>query len=299
MEKIYQELKKTFKERIKKDYPLSEFTTFKTGGKAKIIVFPENIDEVKKILKISSEYGIKTVFLGNGSNVLISDDGIDGIVIITSLMKNIGIENGYIFAECGVKISSLLKFLILNKKGGLEFLAGIPGTVGGATFTNSGLKKEWISKRIKKVDVLDKEGNILSLKDSSLKFSYRKSNLEGYFIWKVYLELMKKNEEKIKEEIKKFIIMRKKKQPIGERCAGSVFKNLENGIFAGKIIENCGLKGYRIGGAKVSEKHANFIINTGNATSSQIYSLIKLIQKIVKEKYNIELETEIKLIGKF
>ena len=288
-----------FKDEFKENYPLSEFTTFKTGGKADFIVFPKNIEETKEILKISNDFALPVLILGKGSNILISDKGFKGIVLCTLKLNQIEILNEKIISEPGVKLSTLLNVSFKKKLSGLEFLIGIPGTVGGAVLMNAGLKEKWISGKIEKVEVIDKKNlDTITLSKNEILFGYRKSGLENYFIWKTHFKLEKNLPEKIKKKLQFYIREKIKKQPLFLPSAGSIFKNPE-GKFAGELIEKCGLKGYKIGNVKISEKHANFILNLGNATSSQIYQLIKLIQNQVKKRYNIELEPEIKIIGEF
>lgn len=296
---ILKELKSFLNNRIKENISLKEFTSFKTGGIAKIVVFPENKEEIEKIFSLCEKHKKKFLILGKGTNVLISDYGFEGIVIITSLLDRIKKDNNFLICQAGVKISSLLNFCIKNNLSGIEFLSGIPGTIGGAVITNAGLKKEWIGEKIKWVEVYNPEKNKFErIKKEEIEFSYRYSNLEKFFIISICLKLEIGEKEKILKKIKEFIDERKNKQPIEKHSAGSVFKNPE-GKFAGKLIEDCGLKGFCIGDACISEKHANFIINKENAKSSEIYKLIELSRKKVKEKYGIELEPEIKIIGKF
>ena len=296
---IKDELKNFLSERVKENTLLSQFTSFKTGGIAKIIVFPENKEEVKEIFYLSEKYQKDILILGKGTNILISDYGFDGIVLSTLLLNKIKKEENFIISESGVLISSLLNFCLKNNSGGIEFLSGIPGTIGGALITNAGLKKEWIGEKVEWVEVYDKKKKDFEiLKREEIKFSYRDSNLKNMFIINACLRTEKKRKEEIKNKIQNYMKERREKQPLRENSAGSVFKNPEN-FYAGELIEKCGLKGYCIGDAYISERHANFIINKGKAKSSDIYNLIKIIQNKVKEKFGVELELEIKIIGKF
>jgi len=296
---IKDELKNFLSERVKENTLLSQFTSFKTGGIAKIIVFPENKEEVKEIFYLSEKYQKDILILGKGTNILISDYGFDGIVLSTLLLNKIKKEENFIISESGVLISSLLNFCLKNNSGGIEFLSGIPGTIGGALITNAGLKKEWIGEKVEWVEIYDKKKKDFEiLKREEIKFSYRDSNLKNMFIINACLRTEKKRKEEIKNKIQNYMKERREKQPLRENSAGSVFKNPEN-FYAGELIEKCGLKGYCIGDACISERHANFIINKGKAKSSDIYNLIKIIQNKVKEKFGVELELEIKIIGKF
>ncbi len=296
---ILNELKKDIGERIKENFPLSMYTSFKTGGKGKVIVFPVNRMEVEKIFLLCEKHKEKILILGKGTNVLISDYGFDGVIISTLFLNKIRKQNNFIICECGVSISHLLNFCIKNNLGGIEFLSGIPGTIGGAVISNAGLKKKWIGEKIEWVEVYEgKEKEFKVLKKEELEFSYRNSNLKNKFVMNICLKLEEKRKEKIIEEIRSFMNERRKKQPLGEKSAGSIFKNPE-GYYAGKIIEECGFKGFCIGDACISKKHANFIINKGKAKSSEIYKVMEIIKEKVKEKSGIELIPEIKIIGKF
>jgi len=296
---IKDEFKNFLSERVKENTLLSQFTSFKTGGIAKIIVFPENKEEVKDIFYLSEKYQKDILILGKGTNILISDYGFDGVIISTLLLKKITKKENFIISESGVLISSLLNFCLKNNSGGIEFLSGIPGTIGGALITNAGLKKEWIGEKVEWVEIYDKKKKDFEiLKREEIKFSYRDSNLKNMFIINACLRTEKKRKEEIKNKIQNYMKERIEKQPLRENSAGSVFKNPEN-FYAGELIEKCGLKGYCIGDACISERHANFIINKGKAKSSDIYNLIKIIQNKVKEKFRVELELEIKIIGKF
>ncbi len=292
-------LKSEFKENYFKNFPLSEYTSFRCGGKAKYLVYPNTIEKVIKIFEVLKELKEKFLILGNGTNILVSDNGFDGVVISTLKMKNYNVCENTLECECGIKISDLLKICVKNSLSGIEFLAGIPGTLGGGIKNNAGLKKEWISEKIAYVEYLNIENlNITKKEKEKIFFSYRKSEFgDNIFIWRAGLLLEKKNKEEIKKEIKKHVEERSKKQPLGY-SAGSIFKN-PYPYYAGELIEKCGLKGYSIGDCFVSEKHANFIINKGEAKAKDIYRLIKIIKEKVKEKFNIELELEIQLIGEF
>lgn len=296
---LEKKLREIFKERFSENFPLSEYTSFKCGGKAKYIVFPVNIDEVLKIFEILKDYKEKFLILGKGTNVLISDNGFDGVVISTLRMRKYEIENGIIKCECGLKISDILKICIENSLTGIEFLAGIPGSVGGAVKNNAGLKREWISEKINVVEYVDiSKLKVMKKRREEIFFDYRKSEFNNnFFIWRVEFFLQKGKKDIIKKMIKEYLEERKKRQPFGY-SAGSIFKN-PYPYFAGELIEKCGLKGFSIGDCYISEKHANFIINRGKGKAEDVYRLIKIIKEKVKEKFGIELETEIEIIGEF
>lgn len=293
-------LAKKFGDRFKINYPLANYTSFKCGGNAKYLVFPENIEEVREILNIAKEYKIEYFFLGKGTNLLISDTGFNGIMISTLRINNYFLEEeNNIRSECGVTISKLLKLCIINSLTGIEFLSGIPGTVGGAIKNNSGIKDKWILDKIEYVKFLDILNMEIKIKKRhEINFGYRKSEFnENTFIWEVKFILEKGDKRLIIEKIRDFLNERKMKQPTGY-SAGSIFKN-PYPFFAGELIEKCGLKGYKIGDCVISEKHANFIINQGQGKAKDVFQLIQLIKSKVKEKFGIDLELEIQLIGDF
>lgn len=287
-----------YKGKFLKDFPLSQYTSFRCGGIAKYLIYPETIDEIKKIIEISKNFKKNFVFLGKGTNVLVSDKGFDGIIISTLKMKKTYVYGNNIVCESGLKISEILNICIKNSLTGLEFLAGIPGTIGGAIKNNAGLKNKWISEKITYIEYLDIENlNIIKKEKKDIYFDYRKSGFKNEFIWKVEFLLERDNQIEIKKRINEYMRERIKKQPKGY-SAGSIFKN-PYPYYAGELIEKCGIKGYKIGDCYISEKHANFIINKGEGKSQDIYDLIKIIKQKVKEKFGIDLELEINLIGEF
>jgi len=298
MDEIKNALKEICKDTVE-NFPLSYITGFRTGGPARFFVSPSDIEEIKKILYVCRRYNLPLLVIGRGTNILISDKGFDGVVISTKNLNKIKVENNNIYCQAGVLLSTILKTCIKRSLKGLEFLSGIPGTAGGALMSNAGLKKEWISERIESVDVV----SLLDIKEQKLpkegiNFGYRTGGLEGYLIAGALFHLEKGKTEEIKMAIADYMKKRIETQPLEYPSAGSVFKN-PPGLFAGMLIENCGLKGFSAGGASISDKHANFIINKGNATSEDIYKIICKVKEEVKRVYNIELETEIKIIGSF
>ncbi len=284
---------------VEENVPLSSLTGFRTGGPARYLLSPRDICEANKILSLSAGTGIPLLVIGNGTNLLISDEGFEGIVLTTKNLNHICVENQQVICESGVHLSTLLKTCLISSLAGSEFLAGIPGTVGGAVISNAGLKTVWFSEIIKELEVLPIGGGksyILSRRE--IDFRYRSSGLENVFIYRVSIQLQKGESEKIRKEINRHMEKRLLSQPLEYPSAGSVFKN-PPGHFAGELIEKCGLKGLCKGGACISEKHANFIVNKSEATSAEIYSLINIVKEKVKRVYNINLETEIKIVGKF
>ena len=278
---------------------MKEHTSLKTGGNADILINPKDDEAVKAVLTFAKENDTPLTVVGNSSNMLVSDDGIKGIVMKTAGgLNDISLSGNIITAGAGVSLAGLCIFALDNSLSGLEFAYGIPGTVGGAVYMNAGAYGGEIKDVLKCVTHIT-PGLITEQKSvGELSLSYRHSfysDNDGYFILNAQFELQKDDPKLIKERMDDFLSRRKSKQPLEYPSAGSTFKRPE-GYFAGKLIEDCGLKGYRIGGAMVSEKHAGFVINYDNATTEDILNLITYIQKTVKEKTGVTLETEVKIL---
>lgn len=276
--------------------PMAKHTTFRTGGCADFYVLPENIEELEKILEKFKNENI--VILGNGSNVLVTDKGIRGIVISLRNLNNYKVEDEYISVECGLPIAKLSHIAADNSLSGLEFACGIPGTVGGAIYMNAGAYGGEMKDVVLSSTYIDK--NTLRLKTiEEHNFKYRGSiysdGLDAIIV-SAKLKLNHGDKDEILQKMSENMQSRNSKQPVNKPSAGSTFKRQE-GVIAAKLIDEAGLKGYKIGGAEVSTLHAGFIINSGNATSKDILDLIKYVKHIVKEKYDVELETEVKIIG--
>ena len=297
MQKIYKQLiqEGINKENIFLDEPMSKHTSFKVGGNADLFIKAYSVEEIKSVLKISKENNIPLFVLGNGTNLLVKDEGYKGIILQIKL-EDIKIDGTNAIVQSGVKNAILSKKLTNNSLTGFEFASGIPGTIGGAIKMNAGAYGSEMKDIIKEVTYLDYQGNIHKIDNEQCEFSYRHSRFfyEKAIILEARLELEIGKKEEIEDKIKELLKQRKEKQPLEYPNAGSTFKRGENYITA-KLIDECGLKGYSIGGAQVSEKHAGFIINKNNATTKDILDLIKYVQTKVKEKtgYNIELEIEI------
>ncbi|MDD3397230.1 MAG: UDP-N-acetylmuramate dehydrogenase [Clostridia bacterium] len=274
---------------IVSSYPMASATTFKCGGIAKWFVCPDDLFEFASLLKLHQ--GKKYFILGNGSNTLCPDKGYDGLVICTKNLNRIKHNETSVVCESGVDLFNLNSYLAENNLGGLEWSYGIPGTIGGATFMNSGAFGSSMSDFIEKVAIFD-DNKIKLLYKNEINFSYRKSSLQGLPIFKVWLNLKKSDKENIIKQQNLVFEERKLKQPLTYPSAGSVFKRTEN-IIPAKIIDKLGLKGVKIGGAEISKKHSGFIVNSGGATSTDVLNLIKLIQEAVLGKENIRLEQEI------
>lgn len=282
------------------DEPMKNHTTFKIGGVADVMIIPQNQTDIIKIILFSKEKGIPVLTLGNGSNLLIGDEGIRGIVIKTSnAFNDIKIIGNEIIAGTGVSITKLSHTAGNNSLGGMEWAYGIPGTVGGAIVMNAGAYGGEMKDIVESVKYISENGELCELNNEELKFSYRKSIFEtgerSGIIAECRIKLKEGDKIEILNKMQEYLSKRKEKQPVELPSAGSTFKRPE-GHFTGQMIEELGLRGYSIGGAQVSEKHAGFIINKGNATAEDVKELIRVIRERVKEKYNVDLEPEIKIL---
>ena len=287
------------KENIKMNENLELHTTYKVGGICKYFITPDSIDELIKLIKYLRENNIKYMILGNGSNTIFSSKTYDGAIINLNNINKMNIDGNKIYVEAGYQLIKLSMDALNNGLSGLEFAAGIPGNLGGAIYMNAGAYKSDMSNLIKDVTFLDENLEIKTLTKDELEFSYRKSIFQhkNYIVLSANLELTYGDKEEIKELMNNRKERRLASQPLEYPSAGSVFRNPSEDIFAGKLIEELGLKGYSIGGAKISEKHANFIINDGGATGEDIKALIDLVKVKVKEKYNIDLHVEQRFIN--
>ncbi len=299
MEKIINEIMTANIGDIKIDASLSKYTTYKVGGIAKILVYPKSIEKLISLMKIINREDIKYFILGNGSNVLFSDDVYDGIIIKLDYFDEISFLDNIVHVGAGYPLIKLSLECARRGLSGLEFASGIPGTLGGAVFMNAGAYGSNMKGVIKDVTVLTPELKIKTLTKDQMKFDYRESFLQhhkGYICLGATLELGHGEREMLEEIIKDRKLKRKRTQPLEYPSAGSVFRNPE-GLFAGKLIEDLNLKGYHVGGAEISTKHANFIINTGNAKASDIKEIIDHVKEEAKEKYDINLRVEQRLIN--
>jgi len=278
---------------------MSEHTTFKIGGPADIFIIPADEDALIKAVSLCREQGVSYFILGNGSNLLISDYGIDGVVISTEKVSAIAVNEKTIEAGCGAMLAKIAYLAQQNSLAGLEFAAGIPGTLGGAIYMNAGAYGEELKDIICSVRFLSQTGEVLEYTSGQCEFGYRTSRFqrEPALILSAKMQLQSGNSADIAQKSKGLNAKRRDKQPLDLPSAGSVFKRPQ-GNFVGTLIEQAGLKGFSIGGAQVSAKHAGFIVNTGGATATDVLQLIECIKKTVKEKTDVELQEEIKLIGK-
>jgi UDP-N-acetylmuramate dehydrogenase len=286
------------KENISIDEPMKNHTSFKVGGPADILVTPKNYEEVVKIIKFCNQKNLPYYIIGRGSNLLVKDGGFRGVIIKLTSLNNIQVLDEKIIAQGGADLSAVSDEALKHSLTGFEFACGIPGTVGGAVTMNAGAYNGEISQVIESALVVDKKGNLITLNKDELELGYRISAIQKYeyTVLEATFKLTKGEYNKIKERIDDLTRKRQEKQPLEYPSAGSTFKRPE-GYFTGKLIEESNLKGYTIGGAQVSEKHAGFVINKNNATAEDIINLIKHIQNTIKIKYNVELQPEVRIIG--
>lgn len=284
---------------IKKQIPLSRYTFTKTGGEAEYLAFPKNIAEVEKLVKITREHKIPLTIIGNASNLIIRDGGIDGLVIILTDLKEIKVKDGRVTAEAGAKIVDTAFTAANHGLSGLEFAAGIPGSVGGGVFMNAGAYGGEMKDAIESVYVLTRSGEFKTYSNEQMKFSYRHSLVQdnGDIVLSATFLLTPGDRLEILDQMHYLNALRRYKQPLEYPSCGSVFKR-PTGHFVGPMIIKAGLQGTQIGGAQDSTKHAGFIVNKGGATATDYLNLIHLIQKVIKEKYDIDLHTEVRIIGK-
>lgn len=281
--------------------PMSKHTTFKIGGLAECFIKVNSLEELIQLLNFSKVNKIPVTIIGNGSNVLVLDSGIKGLVLKIDLQDIQIQENGQniqITIGSGFKLAKLGQICLQKEISGFEELSAIPGTIGGAVKMNAGAHGKEMKDIVKSVTTIDYDGNIKEFANGELQFAYRKSifDKEKYVILQVKIELIKGKKEEIKQLMDKYANYRKEKQPIEYPSAGSTFKRGEDYITA-KLIDDAGLKGYKIGDAMVSTKHSGFIINTGNATAQDVLQLIEHVKKVVYEKFNKKIELEIEVIG--
>lgn len=286
------------KENISIDEPMKNHTSFKVGGPADILVTPKNYEEVVKIIKFCNQKNLPYYIIGRGSNLLVKDGGFRGVIIKLTSLNKIQVLDEKIIAQGGADLSAVSDEALKHSLTGFEFACGIPGTVGGAVTMNAGAYNGEISQVIESALVVDKKGNLITLNKDELELGYRISAIQKYeyTVLEATFKLTKGEYNKIKERIDDLTRKRQEKQPLEYPSAGSTFKRPE-GYFTGKLIEESNLKGYTIGGAQVSEKHAGFVINKNNATAEDIINLIKHIQNTIKTKYNVELQPEVRIIG--
>ena len=306
MKSVNQEIIKCFndllgKEKVRISEPMNRHTTFRIGGPADYFLLPSTAEEVKKILEICKEKELPYFILGNGSNLLVSDEGYCGVII--QLYRNYGgitVEGTDIRAGAGALLSQIASAAKNASLTGFEFAGGIPGTLGGAVVMNAGAYGGEMKDVLKEVTVMTEQGEIMTIPAEKLEMGYRTSLVKkaGYLVLEAVISLKAGDVEEIKANMKDLTEKRVSKQPLEYPSAGSTFKRPE-GYFAGKLIMDAGLRGYQVGGAQVSEKHCGFVINKGNATAADVCGLMKDVQEKVQEQFGVTLEPEVKFLGEF
>ncbi|KRL90320.1 UDP-N-acetylmuramate dehydrogenase [Lactobacillus kalixensis] len=284
---------------IQEHIPLSRYTFTKTGGEAEYLAFPKNLQELEELLQATREEKMPLTVIGNASNLIIRDGGIDGLVIILTDMNKIKVEKNRVIAEAGAKIVDTAFTAANNGLSGMEFAAGIPGSVGGGVFMNAGAYGGETCEVVESVKILTKDGELKSYSNEEMEFSYRHSKIQetGDIVVESTFKLKRGNKHQILDQMHYLNALRRFKQPLEYPSCGSVFKR-PKGHFVGPMIIKAGLQGKQIGGAQDSTKHAGFIVNKGGATATDYLDLIHYIQKVIKEKYDINLHTEVRIIGK-
>ena len=281
------------------DEPMSKHTSFSIGGPADLFVEPANVKEIQKLCALVKEKEIPFFVLGNGSNLLVSDDGIRGLVMhLGKNFSQIDVKDDIISIQAGAPLSRVARVALSESLGGFEFAAGIPGSFGGAVAMNAGAYGGEMKDILLDVDVLTPEGQIIRLSAEELDLSYRHSIIfeKNYIVLEARIRLLPADPQQIKARMDELALARKTKQPLEYPSAGSTFKRPE-GYFAGKLIQDAGLKGYTVGGAMVSEKHAGFVINHGQATAEEVVFLIRQVQKKIEKQFGVHMEPEVRLIG--
>lgn len=288
------------KDSIKYNEPMKKHTTMKVGGLCDCMVEPSSIEEIQKVLEHVKENNIKYYIIGNGSNLLVKDEGVHALIIkIANKFSGFEVNGEYIKAYSGCSVPKLSQIAKENSLSGLEFACGIPGSVGGGIRMNAGAYGSEMVNVVEKVGFLDENGNLKEIDGKDAHFTYRHSmfvdNPQYVVVYAIY-KLVKGNKEEISKIMEENMNSRKQKQPIEYPNFGSVFKRPE-GYFVGKLVDDCGLKGYKIGGAQVSTKHSGFMINIGDATCKDVLDLIEYVKEKVYEKFNVKLQEEVVILG--
>lgn len=300
--KIYHKLVQIVgEERVRTDEPMKSHTTFRVGGPADLFVTPETSEEVRAVVDMCRSEEIDCHIIGNGSNLLVSDRGVRGVVVqIAKAMNKIESNGEQIRAQAGALLSEVAAHALKDGLAGFEFAAGIPGTLGGACVMNAGAYGGEMKDVLYEVTVLTPQGEFLVLKEDELELGYRTSVVarKGYIVLEAVIRLKKGDEEEIRRQMEDLRDRRISKQPLEYPSAGSTFKRPE-GYFAGKLIQDAGLRGYTFGGAQVSEKHCGFVINRGDATAAEVAELMRRVADKVEEQFKVRLEPEVKRLGDF
>ena len=288
-------------EDILTEEPMSRHTTFRVGGEAQCFVRISDKEQLKKLIPYLRQIEVPYFILGNGSNLLVSDKGYEGVILqIGSTMNTITVEGTHIRAQAGALLSQIAKCAYDKGLTGFEFASGIPGSIGGGVVMNAGAYGGEMKQVVESVLVMDIQGEILELSGESMEFGYRTSIIKNrpFIVLEVCLKLEQGNKERIASDMEELAQKRREKQPLEYASAGSTFKRPE-GYFAGKLIMDAGLRGYSIGGAQVSDKHCGFVVNTGRASATDVAEVISEVQERVKDKFGVSLETEVIFLGDF
>jgi UDP-N-acetylmuramate dehydrogenase len=300
IQSVYQQLKsQTPPDGLKLNEPMSGHTSFRIGGPADIMVLPATIQQIIATVEICRKNNCPYYIMGNGTNLLVRDGGYRGVIIKTAAnMKECKIEGEKVYGQSGILLSTLSKYIAEAGLEGFEFASGIPGTLGGAVAMNAGAYDGEIKDVIEWARVMTADGDIMTYSKDQLELGYRTSTIQrnDLVVLDCGLSLKRGKRDAINEKINKYTSMRKARQPLSLPSAGSTFKRPE-GYYAGKLIEDAGLKGTRIGDAQVSELHCGFIVNVGKASANDIIALINHVKKEVRERFNVELQPEVKVIG--
>ncbi|AVR33824.1 UDP-N-acetylmuramate dehydrogenase [Bacillus cereus group sp. MYBK5-1] len=301
MEQLVNELIEADVGRVLVNEPLARYTTMKIGGPADILIVPKHVAGIEKTLQLVKQYKTKWTVIGRGSNLLVSDQGIEGVVIrLGEGLDHLEVEKHKVRVGSGYPLIKLSTLLSRQGLAGLEFASGIPGSVGGAVYMNAGAHKSDISSVLSKALILFEDGTIDWLTNKELEFSYRASVLQTKrpgIVLEAVFQLQAGKREEIVRSMQNNKDYRRETQPWNYPCAGSVFRN-PIPHFAGDLVEKAGLRGYRIGGAQISEMHGNFIVNTGGASAQDVLSLIELIKHTIKDKFDVDMHTEVEIIGR-
>lgn len=299
---LYQKLTEWMpEERVKKEEPMWLHTTFRVGGPADLFVSPNSVEEVRKVTALCREEGVPYYIMGNGSNLLVSDQGYRGVIIqFYKEMNDISVEGTLLRAQAGALLSAVANRALSESLTGFEFAAGIPGTLGGACVMNAGAYGGEMKDVLKAVTVLTQEGEVLTLSNEELELGYRTSVIarKHYIVLEAEIALSEGKKEEIQAVMDDLKERRITKQPLEYPSAGSTFKRPE-GYFAGKLIQDAGLRGFQVGGAQVSEKHCGFVINKDHATAAEIAELIRQVSEKVEAQFGVKLEPEVKRLGEF
>ena len=299
---LYNELLKIMsEEQVKTEEPMKNHTTFRVGGPAEFFVMPRTAEEVKKVIDLCRRESFPYYIIGNGSNLLVSDQGYRGVVLqIYKEMSYIEVEENVVVAQAGALLSAIANKALENGLTGFEFAAGIPGTLGGACVMNAGAYGGEMKDVLEEVTVLTEEGEVLTIPKENLELGYRTSIIarKGYTVLEARIQLRGGEKEAIKSLMEELKDKRVSKQPLEYPSAGSIFKRPE-GYFAGKLIQDAGLRGFSVGGAQVSEKHCGFVINRENATAADVAELMRQVSARVEEEFGVKLEPEVKRLGEF